>query len=126
MFLSDCISDILSILLKHRCEENKCVLGIDAGVSASVATFMISIVLPSCLAIHFNHILNGIPAYGLHFQDIRLKEFIDIKNRVILCMDDLELVPETSFEKQVLCEDEAYFCLSINNLDSLKQHLSQV
>lgn len=41
-------------------------------------------------------------------------------------MDDLDQVPETSFEKDVVCEDEESFCLSKENIDSLKVLLHQV
>lgn len=41
-------------------------------------------------------------------------------------MDDLEQHPETSFEMDVMCEDEEAFCLSNDNIDALKLLLSQV
>jgi len=41
-------------------------------------------------------------------------------------MDDLDQLPETSFEKDVVCEDEESFCLSKENIDSLKVLLHQV
>lgn len=41
-------------------------------------------------------------------------------------MDDLDQLPETSFEKDVVCEDEESFCLSTENIDSLKVLLHQV
>lgn len=41
-------------------------------------------------------------------------------------MDDLDQLPETSFEKDLVCEDEEAFCLSKDNIDSLKVLLHQV
>lgn len=41
-------------------------------------------------------------------------------------MDDLDQLPETSFEKDIVCEDEEAFCLSKDNIDSLKVLLHQV
>lgn len=41
-------------------------------------------------------------------------------------MGDLEQEPETSFEMDVMCEDEEAFCLSDDNIAALKQLLSQV
>lgn len=41
-------------------------------------------------------------------------------------MDDLEQQPETSFEMDVMCEDEEAFCLSDDNIEALKVLLGQV
>ncbi len=41
-------------------------------------------------------------------------------------MEDLEQHPDTSFEKDAVCEDEDAFCLSVENLSSLKVLLHQV
>lgn len=41
-------------------------------------------------------------------------------------MEDLDQLPETSFEKDVVCEDEEAFCLSKDNINSLKLVLRQV
>lgn len=41
-------------------------------------------------------------------------------------MDDLEQSPETSFETDVMCEDEEAFCLSDDNIAAIKLLLSQV
>lgn len=41
-------------------------------------------------------------------------------------MEDLERNPETSFEMDVIYEDEEEFCLSIDNMAALKLFLSQV
>lgn len=59
-------------------------------------------------------------------QEQRYNKFVDLKKKIILCMDDLDQLPETSFEKDLVCEDEEAFCLSTDNIDSLKVLLHQV
>lgn len=41
-------------------------------------------------------------------------------------MEDLEQMPDTSFERDVVCEEEEAFCLSIENITALNVLLSQV
>lgn len=60
------------------------------------------------------------------FQERRHDEFVSVKKEIIARMDDLEQSPETSFEMDVMCEDEDAFCLSNDNIAALKQLLSQV
>ena len=59
-------------------------------------------------------------------QGRRRAEFVDVKRQIILCMEDLDQLPETSFEKDFVCEDEDAFCLSRENITSLKLLLCQV
>ncbi|CAN9499408.1 unnamed protein product [Ophioblennius macclurei] len=59
-------------------------------------------------------------------KDHRHNEFLSIKKEIIVCMDDLEQLPETSFETSVMCEDEEAFCLSNDNISALKLLLSQL
>ncbi|XP_073715341.1 protein regulator of cytokinesis 1b isoform X2 [Misgurnus anguillicaudatus] len=59
-------------------------------------------------------------------KERRHEEFVKLKKKIILCMDDLDQLPETSFEKDVVCEDEESFCLSKENIDSLKVLLHQL
>lgn len=61
-----------------------------------------------------------------YFQERRHQEFVSIKKNIVVCMDDLEQEPETSFEMDVACEDEEAFCLSDDNIAALKLLLSQV
>lgn len=56
----------------------------------------------------------------------RHAEFTELKKQIILYMEELDRVPETSFEKDVVCEDEDSFCLSRDNITSLKLLLCQV
>ncbi|XP_045893215.1 protein regulator of cytokinesis 1-like isoform X2 [Micropterus dolomieu] len=59
-------------------------------------------------------------------KEHRHDEFMSIKKEIIVCMDDLEQNPETSFEMDVMCEDEEAFCLSNDNIAALKLLLSQL
>ncbi|XP_077419870.1 protein regulator of cytokinesis 1b isoform X2 [Vanacampus margaritifer] len=56
----------------------------------------------------------------------RYAEFMGLKKQIILCMSDLDHIPETSFEKDVVCEDEDTFCLSRDNITTLKLLLCQL
>ncbi|KAM7015364.1 protein regulator of cytokinesis 1b isoform 3-T3 [Tautogolabrus adspersus] len=56
----------------------------------------------------------------------RYAEFTDVKKQIILYMEQLDHIPETSFEKDVVCEDEDSFCLSRDNITSLKLLLCQL
>lgn len=59
-------------------------------------------------------------------QERRHDEFVSTKKEIIACMDDLEQQPESSFEMDVMCEDEEAFCLSDDNIAALKLLLGQV
>lgn len=41
-------------------------------------------------------------------------------------MEDLDHTPDTSFERDVVCEDEDAFCLSLENIATLQKLLRQV
>nr|XP_020445670.1 protein regulator of cytokinesis 1 isoform X3 [Monopterus albus] len=56
----------------------------------------------------------------------RYAEFTDLKKQIILYMGELDHIPETSFEKDVVCEEEDSFCLSRDNITSLKLLLCQL
>ncbi|KAM9754025.1 protein regulator of cytokinesis 1-like [Menidia menidia] len=76
--------------------------------------------------------LNQLEAYQAYLDDLtkekehRHDEFVSIKKEIVVCMDDLEQSPETSFETDVMCEDEEAFCLSNDNISALKLLLSQL
>uniref|UniRef100_A0A4W4DMR1 Protein regulator of cytokinesis 1a n=1 Tax=Electrophorus electricus TaxID=8005 RepID=A0A4W4DMR1_ELEEL len=59
-------------------------------------------------------------------KECRHAEFVTIKRQIVACMEDLEQMPDTSFEREVVCEDEEAFCLSTENITALKVLLSQV
>ncbi|KAM7048588.1 protein regulator of cytokinesis 1 isoform 5-T5 [Molossus nigricans] len=56
----------------------------------------------------------------------RREEFVNIKRQIILCMEELEHTPDTSFERDVVCEDEDAFCLSLENIAALQKLLQQL
>ncbi|XP_056877393.1 protein regulator of cytokinesis 1b isoform X1 [Takifugu flavidus] len=56
----------------------------------------------------------------------RHAEFKALKKQIILYMEELDHIPETSIEKDVLCEDEDSFCLSRENITSLKLLICQL
>lgn len=41
-------------------------------------------------------------------------------------MEELDHTPDTSFERDVVCEDEDAFCLSLENIATLQKLLQQV
>ncbi|XP_072474749.1 protein regulator of cytokinesis 1 isoform X4 [Notamacropus eugenii] len=56
----------------------------------------------------------------------RREEFINTKKQIILCMEELDHTPDTSFERDVVCEDEDAFCLSLENIAALQTLLRQL
>nr|XP_012319246.1 protein regulator of cytokinesis 1 isoform X2 [Aotus nancymaae] len=56
----------------------------------------------------------------------RREEFVSIKRQIILCMEELDHTPDTSFERDVVCEDEDAFCLSLENIATLQKLLQQL
>lgn len=61
-----------------------------------------------------------------HFQEQRQKQFVNSKRQIILLMEELDHTPDTSFEQDVVCEDEEAFCLSEDNIAALQNLLQQV
>ncbi|XP_077173704.1 protein regulator of cytokinesis 1 isoform X2 [Paroedura picta] len=59
-------------------------------------------------------------------KEHRQAEFVGTKRKIVLCMEELEHVPDTSFERDVVCEDEDAFCLSEENIAALKELLQQL
>ncbi|TSK13513.1 Protein regulator of cytokinesis 1 [Bagarius yarrelli] len=59
-------------------------------------------------------------------KERRYAEFVSIKRQIVMSMEDLEQMPDTSFERDVVCEEEEAFCLSIENLTALNVLLSQL
>ncbi|XP_017290501.1 protein regulator of cytokinesis 1b isoform X2 [Kryptolebias marmoratus] len=53
-------------------------------------------------------------------KEKRYAEFMELKKQITLHMEELDRIPETSFEKDVVCEDEDSFCLSRDNITALK------
>ncbi|XP_062998826.1 protein regulator of cytokinesis 1 isoform X2 [Elgaria multicarinata webbii] len=59
-------------------------------------------------------------------KERRQMDFLSTKQQIILCMEELEHSPDTSFERDVVCEEEAAFCLSAANIAALKDLLQQL
>nr|XP_038968944.1 protein regulator of cytokinesis 1 isoform X6 [Rattus norvegicus] len=59
-------------------------------------------------------------------KESRHEQFVNIKRQIILCMEELEHTPDTSFERDVVCEDESAFCLSLENIATLQKLLKQL
>ncbi|XP_043835933.1 LOW QUALITY PROTEIN: protein regulator of cytokinesis 1 [Dromiciops gliroides] len=56
----------------------------------------------------------------------RREEFVSTKRQIILCMEELDHTPDTSFERDVVVEDEDALCLSLENIASLQKLLHQL
>ncbi|NXL79069.1 PRC1 regulator, partial [Leptocoma aspasia] len=59
-------------------------------------------------------------------KEQRREEFVTTKRRIILLMEELDHTPDTSFEQEVVCEDEEMFCLSKDNIMALQNLLQQL
>ncbi|NXD31683.1 PRC1 regulator, partial [Spelaeornis formosus] len=59
-------------------------------------------------------------------KEQRQEEFISNKRQIILLMEELDHTPDTSFERDVVCEDEEAFCLSKDNIEALQNLLQQL
>ncbi|XP_067235737.1 protein regulator of cytokinesis 1a isoform X2 [Chanodichthys erythropterus] len=59
-------------------------------------------------------------------KERRHAEFVEMKRQITVLMEDLEQHPDTTFEKDAVCEDEDAFCLSVENISSLKVLLRQL
>ncbi|KAM6426221.1 protein regulator of cytokinesis 1 isoform 1-T1 [Liasis olivaceus] len=59
-------------------------------------------------------------------KEHRQAEFLHVKRQVVLCMEELEQVPDTTFAREAVCEEAGAFCLSLDNLAALKDLLQQL
>ncbi|NXD38205.1 PRC1 regulator, partial [Copsychus sechellarum] len=59
-------------------------------------------------------------------KEQRQEEFVSNKRQIILLMEELDHTPDTSFERDVVCEDEKVFCLSKDNIMALQKLLQQL
>ncbi|XP_022612057.1 protein regulator of cytokinesis 1-like isoform X1 [Seriola dumerili] len=111
---------------KQRMEELKGLIVKDRELCDIMCT------TPFCIDQESIPSLKQLEAYHAYLDDLtkekehRHDEFVSIKKDIIVCMDDLEQNPETSFEMDVMCEDEEAFCLSNDNIAALKLLLSQL
>ncbi|XP_027752941.1 protein regulator of cytokinesis 1 isoform X3 [Empidonax traillii] len=59
-------------------------------------------------------------------KEQRWEEFVSNKRQIILLMEELDHTPDTSFERDVVCENEEEFCLSKDNIVALQNLLQQL
>ncbi|XP_036963400.1 protein regulator of cytokinesis 1-like isoform X2 [Acanthopagrus latus] len=111
---------------KQRMEELKGLISKDTELCGILCT------TPFCIDQNSIPSLQQLKTYHAYLDDLtkekerRHDEFVSVKKEIIVCMDDLEQHPETSFETDVMCEDEEAFCLSDDNIAALKLLLSQL
>nr|XP_046249251.1 protein regulator of cytokinesis 1-like isoform X2 [Scatophagus argus] len=111
---------------KQRMEELKGLIAKDRELCGIMCT------TPFCIDQDSIPSLQQLKTYHAYLDELtkekgrRHDEFVSIKKEIIACMDDLEQQPETSFEMDVMCEDEEAFCLSDDNINALKLLLSQL
>ncbi|XP_070686621.1 protein regulator of cytokinesis 1-like [Pempheris klunzingeri] len=111
---------------RQRMEELKGLISKDNELCGILCT------TPFCIDQSAIPSLKQLETYHAYLDDLtkekerRHDEFVSIKKEINVCMDDLEQHPETSFEMDVMCEDEEAFCLSNDNIDALKLLLSQL
>ena len=60
------------------------------------------------------------------FQEQRLRVFRTDKTKIIGFLSDLERNPDSSFERNIVCEEEHSFMLTTENLSALRDLHDQV
>ncbi|BFY98138.1 hypothetical protein BsWGS_01175 [Bradybaena similaris] len=71
--------------------------------------------------------LRELEKHVIHLQaerDRRFTEFVSTKKKIIELYNNLELDPDTSFGRELMCEDDEHFGLSVKNMENLK-HLCE-
>ncbi|KAM6342374.1 protein regulator of cytokinesis 1-like [Podargus strigoides] len=87
---------------------------------------------PLCLDSNAVPSLEDLDRYRRHLASLsaekeqRREEFMSRKRQIILLMEELDHTPDTSFERDVVCEDEECFCLSTDNIAALQTLLQQL
>ncbi|KAM6317962.1 protein regulator of cytokinesis 1-like [Podargus strigoides] len=87
---------------------------------------------PLCLDSNAVPSLEDLDRYRRHLASLsaekeqRREEFMSRKRQIILLMEELDHTPDTSFEQDVVCEDEECFCLSTDNIAALQTLLQQL
>ncbi|XP_068578544.1 protein regulator of cytokinesis 1-like isoform X2 [Cebidichthys violaceus] len=111
---------------KKRMEELKGLVAKDRELCDILCT------TPFCIGHDSIPSLKQLEMYHAYLDDLtkekehRHDEFVGIKREIVVFMEDLERLPETSFETDVMCEDEEAFCLSKDNIAALKLLLSKL
>ncbi|XP_069722886.1 protein regulator of cytokinesis 1 isoform X2 [Phaenicophaeus curvirostris] len=87
---------------------------------------------PFCIDSNVVPSLDDLDRYRRHLASLnsekeqRQEEFVSSKRQIILLMEELDHTPDTSFEREVVCEDEEAFCLSRDNIAALQVLLKQL
>ncbi|XP_009319773.1 PREDICTED: protein regulator of cytokinesis 1-like [Pygoscelis adeliae] len=87
---------------------------------------------PFCIDSNAVPSLEDLDRYRRHLASLtaekeqRREEFVSNKRQIILLMEELDHTPDTSFERDVVCEDEEAFCLSTDNIAALQNLLQQL
>ncbi|KFP40962.1 Protein regulator of cytokinesis 1, partial [Chlamydotis macqueenii] len=87
---------------------------------------------PFCIDSNAVPSLEDLDRYRRHVASLtaekeqRREEFVSRKRQIILLMEELDHTPDTSFERDVVCEDEEAFCLSTDNIAALQNLLQQL
>ncbi|XP_025896331.1 protein regulator of cytokinesis 1 isoform X2 [Nothoprocta perdicaria] len=87
---------------------------------------------PFCIDSNAVPSLEELDCYRNHLASLtaekerRREAFVNTKRQIILCMEELDHTPDTSFEQDVVCKDEAAFCLSTDNIAALRDLLQQL
>ncbi|KAF1514752.1 Protein regulator of cytokinesis 1, partial [Eudyptes chrysocome] len=87
---------------------------------------------PFCIDSNAVPSLEDLDRYRRHLASLtvekeqRREEFVSSKRQIILLMEELDHTPDTSFERDVVCEDEEAFCLSTDNIAALQNLLQQL
>ncbi|KAK6317725.1 hypothetical protein J4Q44_G00110160 [Coregonus suidteri] len=88
--------------------------------------------VPFCIDMDTVPSLEQLDGYRSYLNDLtkekdrRHSEFVGIKRQIMACMEELDQLPDTSFERDVVCEDEEAFCLSNDNITALQLLLGQL
>uniref|UniRef100_A0A8C7Q1A8 Protein regulator of cytokinesis 1a n=1 Tax=Oncorhynchus mykiss TaxID=8022 RepID=A0A8C7Q1A8_ONCMY len=88
--------------------------------------------VPFCIDMDTVPSLEQLDSYRSYLSDLtkekdrRHGEFVGIKRQIVVCMEELDQLPDTSFERDVVCEDEEAFCLSGDNITALRLLLGQL
>ncbi|KAM6388261.1 protein regulator of cytokinesis 1 isoform 1-T1 [Pluvialis apricaria] len=87
---------------------------------------------PFCIDSNAVPSLDDLDRYRRHLASLtaekeqRREQFVNSKRQIILLMEELDHTPDTSFEQDVVCEDEEAFCLSEDNIAALQNLLQQL
>lgn len=74
---------------------------------------------------HINNLEEHIKSLEV-LKEQRMKKFLSIKENILFKYEELEIEPNTALEREIACEDEEFFILSITNLDLSASVLSEL